>query len=173
MTALQNFIKECFDNNWEWLVRYVDGLTQAEIEFVPNEQCHSIGFIVWHYGRALDMWVQSLAKREPQLYEQGWAERLGFAPEPMNVGFGYTMDDLARWRCPDKALLMEYAAAARNNLLEFLAQHNDDAIVSVAMTNRRGETIALADMFRMLIWEVNQHGGQAGYLRGMQRGLNQ
>ena len=25
--ALQEFIKESFDNNWEWLVRYVDGLT--------------------------------------------------------------------------------------------------------------------------------------------------
>jgi hypothetical protein len=28
-------------------------------------------------------------------------------------------------------------------------------------------------MFAMLIFEVNQHGGQAAYLRGMQRGLNQ
>lgn len=173
MTALQNFIRECFDNNWEWLVRYADGLTQGEIEFAPNGQCHSIGFIVWHYGRALDMWVQSLAKGEAQLYEQGWGERLGLAPEPMDVGFGYTADDLAGWRCPEKALLMEYADAARRNLLEFLGQHDDDAIVNTQMTNRRGETIALADMFRMLIWEVNQHGGQAGYLRGMQRGLNQ
>lgn len=173
MTALQNFIRECFDNNWEWLVRYVDGLTQDEIEFVPSAQCHSIGFIIWHYGRALDMWGQSLAKRQPQLYEQEWAQRLGFAPEPMNVGFGYTVDDLANWRCPDKALLMEYAAAARRNLLDFLAQHDDDALVNTQMTNRQGQTIALADMFRMLLWEVNQHGGQAGYLRGMQRGLNQ
>ena len=173
MTALQNFIRECFDNNWEWLARYVDGLTQAEIEFVPNAQCHSIGFIVWHYGRALDMWVQSLAKREPQLYEQEWAQRLGFAPEPMDVGFGYTAADLADWRCPDKALLLEYADAARRNLLDFLAQHDDAALVNTQMTNRQGQTIALSDMFRMLIWEVNQHGGQAGYLRGMQRGLNQ
>ena len=93
--ALKEFIKESFDNNWEWLVRYVDGLTQDEIEFVPNDQCHSIGFIVWHYGRALDMWVQSLAKQEQQLYEREWAETVGFCePEPMNVGFGYTVDDL-------------------------------------------------------------------------------
>ena len=171
--ALKEFIKESFDANWEWLVRYVDGLTQEEVEFTPNEQCHSIGFIVWHYGRALDMWVQSLAKQQPQLYEREWAVRLGFEPEPMNVGFGYTVEDLTSWKCPGKALLMEYADAARNNLLEFLETHDDESLVSTQMTNRRGESMAVADMFRLLIWEVNQHGGQAGYLRGMQRGLNQ
>ncbi len=171
--ALQEFIKESFDNHWEWLLRYVDGLTQDEIEFVPNEQCHSIGFIIWHYGRALDMWVQSLARQQPQLYEREWAARLGFAPEPMNVGFGYSVNDLASWRCPDKALLMEYADAARSNLLDFLSQHDDNALVNTQMANRSGETISLADMFRMLLWEANQHGGQASYLRGMQRGLNQ
>ena len=173
MTLLQNFILRSFETHWEWMERYVDGLTQAEIEYRPNDQCHSIGFILWHYGRALDMWVQTLAKREPQLYETGWAERLGFQPEPMDVGFGYTVEGLADWNCPGKDLLLEYANAARGNLLEFLSRHDDAALVETTMTNRRGETIAIGDMFRMLIWEVNQHGGQAGYLRGMQRGLNQ
>ena len=173
MPVLQDFIRRSFETHWEWMERYVDGLTQAEIEFRPNDQCHSIGFILWHYGRALDMWVQSLAKQKPQLYETGWAERLGFQPEPMNVGFGYTEEDLANWTCPGKNLLLEYANAARGNLLEFLSRHDDTSLVETTMTNRRGETIAIGDMFRMLIWEVNQHGGQAGYLRGMQRGLNQ
>ncbi len=171
--ALREFIKGSFDSNWEWMERYVDGLTQAEIEYRPNDQCHSIGFILWHYGRALDMWVQSLARRGAQLYETEWAARLGFAPEPMDVGFGYTAENLSNWRCPDKALLIEYANAARANLLGFLEEHDDASLTTTTMTNRRGETMAVSDMFRLLIWEVNQHGGQAGYLRGMQRGLGQ
>ena len=173
MPVLQDFIRRSFETHWEWMERYVDGLTQAEVEYRPNAQCHSIGFILWHYGRALDMWVQTLAKREPQLYETGWAERLGFVSEPMNVGFGYTLEDLENWTCPDKDLLLEYANAARGNLLEFLSRHDDASLAETTMTNRRGEAMAVGDMFRMLIWEVNQHGGQAGYLRGMQRGLNQ
>ncbi len=169
--ALQEFIRESFEFNWEWLERYLEGLTQEEVEYRPNGQCHSIGFVVWHYGRALDMWTQSLARQQPQLYEGGWAQRLGMRPEPMDVGFGYTAEDLAGWSCPEKGLLVEYAAAARDNLLGFLAEHDDDSLVGTTMTNRRGETITLAAMFRLLIWEVNQHGGQAGYLRGLQRGL--
>ena len=173
MDILQDFIRRSFETHWEWMERYVDGLSQAEIEFRPDDQSHSIGFILWHYGRALDMWVQSLAKQESQLYETGWAQRLGFQPEPMNVGFGYTVEDLANWKCPETSLLLEYANDSRNNLLGFLSLHDDGSLAATTMTNRRGETIAIGDMFRMLIWEVNQHGGQAGYLRGMQRGLNQ
>ncbi len=173
MDILQDFIRRSFETHWEWMERYLDGLSQAEIEFRPDDQSHSIGFILWHYGRALDMWVQSLAKQESQLYENGWALRLGFQPEPMNVGFGYTVEDLANWKCPDKSLLLEYANDSRNNLLGFLSLHDDGSLAETTMTNRRGETMAIGDMFRMLIWEVNQHGGQAGYLRGMQRGLNQ
>ena len=171
--ALQEFIRESFEVNWEWLERYLDGLTQEEIEFRPSDQCHSIAFVVWHYGRALDMWTQSLARRQPQLYEREWAERLGMSPEAMDVGFGYSAEDLSNWRCPDKALLVEYASAARDNLLGFLAEHDDDSLTTTTMTNRQGNEITLATMFRMLVWEVNQHGGQAGYLRGMQRGLGQ
>ena len=171
--VLQEFIRESFENNWDWLERYIDGLSQEEIEYRPNDQCHSIGFILWHYGRALDMWTQTLARRGEQLYEREWAERLGFRPEAMDVGFGYSTEDLANWRCPDKDLLVGYARAARDNLLGFLGEHNDESLASTMMTNRQGTEMPLANMFRMLIWEVNQHGGQAGYLRGMQRGLGQ
>ena len=171
--ALQEFIRESFEVNWEWLERYLDGLTQEEIEYSPNDQCHSIGFIIWHYGRALDMWTQTLARKQPQLYELEWAERLGMKPEAMDVGFGYTAIDLVNWRCPDRALLVEYAAAARDNLLGFLGEHDDASLTATTMTTRQGNEITLATMFRMLIWEVNQHGGQASYLRGIQRGLGQ
>ena len=171
--ALKEFIRESFEVNWEWLERYLEGLTQEEIEYRPDDQSHSIGFIVWHYGRALDMWTQSLARQQPQLYEREWAGRLGLRPEAMDVGFGYTAEDLANWQCPDKALLTEYAVASRDNLLAFLEEHDDESLTTTMMTTRRGDEINLAKMFSMLIWEVNQHGGQAGYLRGMQRGLGQ
>ncbi len=171
--ALHEFIRESFEVNWEWMERYLDGLTQEEIEFRPGEHCHSIGFAVWHYGRALDMWIQSLVRRQPQLYEREWAGRMGMKPEAMDVGFGYSVDDLNNWRCPDRDLLVGYAVAARDNLLGFLGEHNDESLTTATMIDRQGNEITLATMFRMLVWEVNQHGGQASYLRGLQRGLGQ
>ena len=34
-----------------------------------------------------------------------------------------------------------------------------------------GGHLTLAALYQQLIWELNQHGGQAAYLRGMQRGI--
>ena len=31
--------------------------------------------------------------------------------------------------------------------------------------------MTLANMCQQLLWEFNQHGGQIGYIRGLQRGL--
>ena len=121
--ALQEFIRESFVTNWEWMERYIDGLSQEEIEYRPNDQCHSMGFILWHYGRALDMWTQTLARKEEQLYEREWAQRLGFKAEAMDVGFGYSVEDLSGWSCPDKSSLVENPQAARDNLLGLLGEH--------------------------------------------------
>ena len=173
MTALHDFIKQGFDTNWEWTERYIDGLSQEEIEYRPSDQCHSIGFILWHYGRALDMWVQSRAKGEPQLYEQGWAERLGLPGHPDDVGFGWGVEELINWPCPSKDRLVEYATATRNNLVDYLYSLDEAALLNTEIATRWGTTITLATMFSHLLWEVNQHGGQASYLRGMQRGLGQ
>ena len=173
MAVLQDFIRQAFETNWEWTERYIDGLTQEEIEYRPNDQCHSIGFILWHYGRALDRWVQTRAKGEPQLYEQGWAEHLGKDPDPNDLGYGYGVEELSNWTCPDKSLLEEYANAVRNNLLEYLDSLDEEALLNTEMTTGWGETLSVGAILFHLLWEVNQHGGQAGYLRGMQRGLGQ
>ena len=98
--ALQEFIRQAFETNWEWTERYINGLSQAEIEYRPSDQCHSIGFILWHYGRALDMWVQTLARGGTQLYEGGWTDRMGMTPEPTDVGFGYGVEQLNRLGLP-------------------------------------------------------------------------
>ena len=34
--ALQEFIRESFEVNWEWLERYLEGLTQEEVEYRPG-----------------------------------------------------------------------------------------------------------------------------------------
>ncbi len=173
MSTLHEFIRGAFETNWEWMERYIDGLTQAEIEYRPTPDCHSIGFILWHYGRALDLWVQSRAKDDTQMYEQGWADRLSLPANPDDVGFGYGVAELDNWPCPEKDLLVEYANAARNNLLEFLFSLDEATMLNTEIATRWGTTISLATMFSHLLWEVNQHGGQASYLRGMQRGLGQ
>ncbi len=171
--ALKDFIQNSFDRHYAALMRAVEDLTPEELAWRPGPESHSIGFVVWHYGRALDLWIQTLTKSAPQLWESEWAQKFNRPPDPNDLGFGYTAEQLATFTLPDPTVLLGYAEAMRANTMAYLEGLDDTALETVTMTRRDGERIPLAAMFEMLIWEVNQHGGQAAYIRGMQRGLGQ
>ena len=59
------------------MMRAVDGLSPAEMAWTPNDQCSSIAFLVWHYGRTLDRWLHTRIKGEAQVWEKGWSEKDG------------------------------------------------------------------------------------------------
>ena len=66
---------------------------------------------------------------------------------------------------------MNYIAAVRKDAVEFFESLSQTDFDNLIVTNPRGGTINLAIMCQQLLWEFNQHGGQIGYLRGQQRGL--
>ena len=169
---LKPFISGCFEQHYNAMMRSVDGLSPAEMTWTPNAQCSSIAFLVWHYGRTLDRWIHSRMKDEAQVWEQGWAERLGRAPaDPADTGYGFTLEKLRAFKAPDSGPLLEYVALLRQDGIDYVDSLSEADLDGVTLPNPRGGTITLAVMFQQLIWEFNQHGGQIAYLRGEQRGL--
>ena len=168
---LKKFVQRCLDQNYESMIRSVDGLTQEELEWRPSPQSMSIGFLVWHYARVLDRWVHTRALEALQLWEQGWASRFDRLPaDPNDTGFAFTDEQMEGFETPPASLLIAYAEIARNKAMELLDGLDDYSLENVTVPNPRGGRITLETMFQQLIWEFNQHGGQIAYLRGLQRG---
>ena len=168
--TLVEFIQNCLDQNYRSLVRCLDGLTPEELAFRPNPQCMSIGFIAWHYDRILDMWM-SRCRDVPQLWEEGWAGRMGRSPaQPLDNGFSFTEEQLEEFQVPQLSLLLDYAREAQDTAIQFLKGLKDDTLDKTVIKARGGD-ITLTTMFQQIIWEFNQHGGQMAYLRGMLRGI--
>ena len=169
---LRDFIIGCLDQHYHAMIRSVEGLTKDELRWMPTPECSSIGFLVWHYGRTLDRWFQSRLRDAPQLWEQGWAGRLGQeVGDPNDTGYGYGPEQLANFQVPDAGMLLEYAAASLQAANCYLLALPDAEYGERVVINPRGGTMTLANMCQQLLWEFNQHGGQIAYLRGMQRGL--
>lgn len=169
---LNEFVTGCLEQHYNAMVRSVDGLSADEFAWMPTPECSSIGFLVWHYGRTLDRWVHSRLQDVPQLWEQGWSERLG--QQDINAddtGYGYGPEQLATFRVPEATALLDYASAALAAANGYLASLGDAEFDATEVLNPRGGTMTLANMCQQLLWEFNQHGGQIAYLRGMQRGL--
>ena len=169
---LSEFVKGCLEHHYNAMVRSVSGLSEEELAWMPTPECSSIGFLVWHYGRTLDRWVHSRLQDIPQLWEQGWAERLGQQSIGADdTGYGYGPEQLASFSVPNAAALLDYAAATLEAANAYLDSVDDPAFDGMEVQNPRGGTMTLANMCQQLLWEFNQHGGQIAYLRGMQRGL--
>ena len=169
---LSDFVSGCLEQHYIAMLRSVDGLSDEEMSWKPTPECSSIGFLVWHYGRTLDRWIHSRLRGVPQLWEQGWAARLGQeATDPNDTGYGYGPERLAAFKQPDTDTLLEYAAATLEAANIYLASRTDFDFATTMVINPRGGTMTLANMCQQLLWEFNQHGGQIAYLRGMQRGL--
>jgi hypothetical protein len=132
----------------------------------PSEGGNSIGWQVWHLTRGTDAQVAHLIDA-PQLWTAGgFAERLGFDPDPDDTGFGHTPDE---------------AAAVRIKAVDLMLGYHDEVIQRCVA---RLETISEADLDRIvdrnwdppvtegvrwvsIIGDCLQHIGQANYLKGM------
>ena len=169
---LNRFIQGCIQQHYNAMLRAVDGLSPAEMAWTPNEQCSSIAFLVWHYGRTMDRWLHTRIKGEAQAWEVGWAEKLGWpSADSSDTGYGYGVEQLQAFKAPDAGPLLDYVALVRQEAIDYLESLSETDFDEITLPNPRGGIITLGVMFQQLIWEFNQHGGQIGYLRGEQRGL--
>ena len=169
--SILEFFRKCLDQSYEAVMRSVEGLSAEELSWRPTPGSMSIGFILWHYSRVLDLWPSRI-DGVPQLWEQGWAGKLGHATaDPKENGFGFSPEQLEAFRVPPESVLLGYCQASYSNLKEWLEGQREDAIEKADVTIRAGTAINLATLFQQLVWELNQHGGQISYLRGMQRGI--
>ena len=169
---LKAFIQGCLSQHYNAMMGAVDGLSPAEMAWTPNDQCSSIAFLVWHYGRTLDRWLHTRIKGEAQVWEKGWSEKMVSGPaDPNDTGYGYTVEQLRAFNAPDTGTLLDYVALVRREGIDYIESRSEADFDAVTLPNPRGGTITLGVMCQQLIWEFNQHGGQIAYLRGEQRGL--
>lgn len=169
---LKHFIQGCYQQHYNAMMRTVDGLSPAEMAWTPNEQCSSIAFLVWHYGRTLDRWLHTRIKGDAQLWQNGWAEKLGWpSADSSDTGYGYNLEQLKAFKAPETGSLREYVALVRQEGVEYLEALSEADFDEITLPNPGGGFISVGVMCQQLIWEFNQHGGQIAYLRGEQRGL--
>jgi len=169
---VNDFILETLNQVQAALTTAVDSLTPAEIKWRPNPEANSIGFMLWHLARCEDMFVLATIQRKPQVWvEQKWYEKLRLPENPRDVGYGYTVEQLAAFPVPQLDGLLGYAAAVRARTVEYLKNTTADKFDELIQTRVFGER-NVGQIFAHLLCEITEHVGQIAYLRGLQRGLN-
>ena len=168
----RDFILDMLDRMQQTVTGAVDSLTHKELTWRPGPEANSIGFILWHQVRAEDVFVQSMIQQKPQVWvSERWHQKLNLTENPMDLGYGYTAEQVAAFPVPELKDLLIYAAAVRARTIEYLKGTTPDKLDEIVQT-RVFRELPVAKVFSILLCEITQHIGQIAYLRGLQRGLN-
>ena len=162
---LANLLKQ----NREMIEMALDGLSEEELYKQPNNQCNSIGWLLWHLARSEDGLVSEM-DQSPEIWtEQGINEKFGMDAE--ETGEGQRPEEISAFRAPSIDDLKSYWHAAEEKASSYLASLGP-ADMDREMPALAGEgTTELATYANDTLNEALVHGGQIAYLRGMLKGM--
>ena len=166
----QGLIIDGYGRVWQVLEEALDRLPQDDLNQQPRPDCNSMGWLTWHLTRVQDDHIASLMGKGQLWTSEGWHAKFNRAPEPKDIGFGHSSEDVAAFQSPDVKTLLDYHRAVLERTKGYIA------------------TLSLSDLDRELnepwyqplptvgvrlisiMSDSLQHAGQIAYLCGLLKG---
>jgi uncharacterized damage-inducible protein DinB len=162
----RDVLVELFGRVDEHVHSAVDGLSAEQLVAEVAPGSNPIGWLVWHLARVQDHHVAELLGEDQVWAGEEWASRFGLDPDPDDTGYGHTPDEVRTVRPDGPGALVGYyeAVAARTrSFVEGLTADDLDRVVDAGWDPPVTVGVRLVSVADDDI----QHGGQAGYVRGL------
>jgi hypothetical protein len=142
-----------------------EGLDRDQLAWRPDDEANSIAWLLWHLTRIEDDHLAEVAGTEQVWTAAGWYDRFAL-PFPSEAhGWGHTAADVAQV-VVDGELLSGYHTEVAARAIEYVATLTPDDLDRI-VDDRWDPPVSLGVRLVSVVNEVNQHVGQAAYLRGM------
>ncbi|MGI8524054.1 MAG: mycothiol transferase [Nocardioides sp.] len=143
----------------------VEGLSEDDLAWRPDEGANSIAWLVWHLTRVTDDHVAELAGRDQVWTAEGWADRFALPFAVGEHGYGHPPEQVAQVRASGE-LLAGYHEAVAAMVERYVAGLDADDFDRVVDT-RWDPPVTLGARLVSVVNEVAAHLGQAQYVRGL------
>jgi hypothetical protein len=143
----------------------LDGLSDDDLAWRPDPGANTIAWLVWHLSRVEDDHVCAASGAEQAWTADGWAGRFGLPFPETDHGFGQSASEVGQVRVGGN-LLAGYLAAVGERTHAYLATLEPQDLDRIVDT-RWDPPVTLGVRLVSVVNEVNQHVGQAAYLRGL------
>ncbi len=161
---------DAFERLPGYLSNVLKGLTQDNLDWQPRPDCNSIGWLTWHLTRQHDAQIASLMNEQQLWLSDGWASKFNLPPDPNDVGFGHSPEQVSSFKSPDIQVMLDYHYA----VLERTKRH----LVTLSPTDLDREldepwfqplpTVGVRLI--SILDDAVLHAGQAAYIRGLIEG---
>ena len=159
------------ERNWGMVDRALEDMDDAALGGQPNRHSNSMGWLLFHMTRVVDRFIHTWSQDAPQLWiKDGWYKKFNLDDDLNNTGQGWTEEQVAAWKLPDKQTLLGYytavSAAAREHIQSLSASDLERQI-----TIPPRPTASIGSLLGVLVYDNCVHGGQIAYLRGYYKGM--
>lgn len=146
----------------------LDGLSEDDLRWRADPLANPVGWLVWHLSRVTDDHVAAVAGTEQVWTAQGWSDRFDLPFQPGDIGFGHDAEQVAQLGrvAGSPGLLTGYHDAVVQAATAYVATLTPAALDRV-VDERWDPPVTLGVRLVSVVAEVNQHLGQAAYLKGL------
>ena len=163
---VSGLLEELFGRVDEHVPAILESLTPDELNEMPEEGSNPIGWLIWHLTRVADMHIAEIRGVDQLWVSDGWAARFDLEPDPWNVGYLHTPEQVAETRTEGTQLLQEYWDAVWTRTQGVLAE-TDPASLDEIIDRRWDPPVTLGVRLVSIADDAIQHAGQAAYVKGL------
>ena len=166
----QELITDGYGRVLEELEVALTGMTQDDLDQQPHPDCNSMGWLAWHLTRVQDDHIADLMGEEQLWLKDGWYARFNRAPDPKDIGWGHSSEQVSAFRSPDVETLLAYHRAVLERTKRYIAtlsladldrELNEPWFQPLPTVGVRLVSILIDDL---------QNTGQVAYLSGLLKG---
>jgi hypothetical protein len=154
----------------EFLENVLKGLTQDDLDWQPRHDCNSIGWLVWHLTRQQDAQIASLIGEKQLWVTDKWYSKFGRQPEPGDVGFGHSPEQVSAFKSPEPRTLLGYNRAAVERSKHYIGSLSENDLARELNEPWFQPLPTVGVRLVSILDDSVLHAGQAAYVRGMRQG---
>ena len=88
-----------------------------------------MGWLLWHMNRVVDRFVHTWSQEVAQLWvKDGWYNKFNLDDDLNNTGQGWTEEQVAAWKLPEKNYLVGYYEVVTTAAREYLQTLSESEI---------------------------------------------
>ena len=154
----------------ELLENVLEGLTQDDLGWQPRYDCNSIGWLIWHLTRQQDAQFASLAGEEQLWVTDEWYATFNRQPEPDDVGYGHSPEQVSAFQSPEAKILLGYNRAVVERSQQYISNLSETDLDRELNEPWFQPLPTVGVRLVSILDDSILHAGQAAYVRGLRQG---
>ena len=154
----------------EFLENVLKGLAQDALDWQPRHDCNSIGWLIWHLTRQQDAQIASLMDEEQLWIADGWYGKFNRQPEPNDIGFGHSPEQVSGFKSPETKILLGYNRAVVERSKQYISNLSETDLDRELDEPWFQPLPTVGVRLISILDDSILHAGQAAYVRGLHQG---